>query len=107
MAKKKTGSVEVFLNKEFFNSIVSLLSNFIEADESNKYGVYASRLKEKIMTYSRTFIHNETENAAIYFYEDEAAMLIKLCAIYISATDNPGEDYFQQLIERRKKSNEI
>lgn len=107
MAKKKTGTVEVFLNKEFFNSMVSLLSAFIEADESNKYGVYASRLKEKIMTYSRTFTHNETENTATYFYEDEAAMLIKLCAIYVSATDDPSEDFFQQLIDRRKRSNEI
>ena len=104
MAKAKTGSVEVFLSKEFFNSLVSILSSFIEADENNKYGVYAARLKEKIMNYSRYFIHNETENAAIYFYEDEAAMLIKLCAIYISATEDADTDFFQQLVSKRRKS---
>lgn len=104
MAKKKTGKVEVFLPREFFNSIVSLLSDFIEADERSKYGVYASRLKEKIMTYSRYVIHNDTENAAIYFQEDEAATLIKLCALYFNATENTDKDFFQQLVNKRTKT---
>lgn len=44
MAKKKTGAVEVYLKKDFFNSLLSLLSWFIEADVGNKYGMYAARL---------------------------------------------------------------
>ena len=104
MNKKKTGAVEVFLKKDNFNSLVSLLSSFIEAGEGNKYGVYAERLKNKIMKYSRCFVHNETENAAIYFYEDEAATLIKLCAIYISATEGAAEDYYRAVRERHDRS---
>ena len=95
--KKKKGAVEVFISKDFFNSLVSVLSAFIQADAENKYGVYAARLKKKIMRYSRSFIHNEEENAAIYFYEDEAALLIKLCAIYINSGETMQTDYFSEL----------
>ncbi|MGN0585198.1 MAG: DUF3991 domain-containing protein, partial [Ruminococcus sp.] len=90
----KRGAVEVFLSRGFFNSIVSVLSNFIVADETNKYSVYALRLKNKILRYGRKFVHNEEENVAFYFYEDEAAILIKLCAIYINATEQSTMDYF-------------
>lgn len=65
--KPKRGAVEVFLTRDFFNSLVSVLSSFIQADAENKYGIYAARLKKKIMRYSRSFIHNEEENAVIYF----------------------------------------
>ena len=104
MSKNKTGNVELYISKELFNSLVSVLTSFIEAGEANKYGVYAAKLKNKIMKYSRSFIHNETENAAIYFYEDEAAMLIKLFAIYISATEDPSEDYFANLCKRQNRN---
>ncbi|MBP3796716.1 MAG: hypothetical protein J6I46_02930 [Ruminococcus sp.] len=103
MAKKNAGKVKVFLPREFFNSIVSLLSDFIEADEKSKYGKYANELKKTIMTHSKTIKHNETENAAIYLYEDEAATLIKLCALYFSATENTDKDFFQQLVNKRTK----
>ena len=33
----KKGAVEVFLTRGFFNSLVSVLSNYIVADETNKY----------------------------------------------------------------------
>lgn len=99
--KQKRGAVEVFLTRDFFNSLVSVLSNFIQADAENKYGIYAARLKQKIMRYSRSFIHHETENAVIYFYEDEAAMLIKLFSMYMNAMQQPTENYFCQLGKRK------
>lgn len=102
--KQKRGAVEVFLTRDFFNSLVSVLSAFIQADAENKYGVYAARLKNKIMRYSRSFIHNEEENAAIYFYEDEAAMLIKLFSMYVNAIQQPIENYFFQI--GKKKNDE-
>lgn len=103
--KPKRGAVEVFLTRDFFNSLVSVLSSFIQADAENKYGIYAARLKKKIMRYSRSFIHNEEENAVIYFYEDEAAMLIKLFSMYMNAIQQPIEDYFFQI--GKKKNDEI
>lgn len=99
--KRKKGAVEVFISKDFFNSLVSVLSAFIQADAENKYGVYAARLKRKIMQYSRGFIHNEEENAAIYFYEDEAAMLIKLFSMYVNAMQKPTENHFVQIGKKK------
>lgn len=100
--KQKRGAVEVFLKRDFFNSLVSVLSNFIQADAENQYGIYATRLKKKVLRYSRSFIHNETENAVIYFYEDEAAMLIKLFSMYMNAMQQPTENYFCQLGKRKQ-----
>lgn len=99
--KQKRGAVEVFLARDFFNSLVSVLSGFIQADAENKYGVYAARLKQKIMRYGRSFIHQKEENAVIYFYEDEAAMLIKLFSMYMNAMQQPTENYFCQLGKRK------
>lgn len=95
--KSKRGAVEVFLPQEFFNSLVSVLSSYIEADETNKYSVYAQRLKKKILNYSRCFSHHGENFSATYFYEEEAALLIKLFAIYINATEENGENYYSQL----------
>lgn len=95
--KSKRGAVEVFLTRGFFNSLVSVLSNFIKADETNKYAVYAQRLKKKILTYGRTFTHEGEETAVVYFYEDEAALLIKLMAIYLHATEDCRDDFFFQI----------
>lgn len=101
MKKGTRGSVEVFLQRDFFNSLVSVLSNFIRADETNKYGIYAQRLKDKILKHGRKFVHNDEENVVVYFYEDEAALLIKLFAIYINATGNSTEDYFLQVGKKK------
>lgn len=90
----KRGSIELFLTREFFNSLVTVLSAFITADETNKYAGYALRLKEKIMKHGRKFSHKNTEQIVIYFYAEEAAILIKLLVIYANATGISGEDFF-------------
>lgn len=99
--KQKKGSVEVFLTRDFFNSLISVLQNFISADETNRYSLYAQRLKNKILKHGRKFVHNEEENVVVYFYEDEAALLIKLCAIYFNATGNISEDFFLQVGKKK------
>ena len=98
----KKGKVEVFISKDFCNSIISVLSNFIVADSSNKYGVYAQKIKNKILNHGRIFDNNGEENVAVYFYESEAALLIKLFAIYINATENTTDDYFQNSKIKKK-----
>lgn len=95
--KSSKGGIEVFMTKDFFNSLISILQYFIIADSENKYGVYAQKIKNKIMRYSRTFVSDGEENAVVYFYEDEAAILIKLFTIYFNATENSSADYFSQI----------
>ena len=78
----KRGAVEVFITAELCNSLISALDSFITADFKNKYSVYARKIKEKILKYGRHFMNGDEENIAIYFYENEAGLLIKLFAIY-------------------------
>ena len=99
--KNKNGKVRIFLQRDFFNSLVSVLSSFIAADETNKYGVYAQKLKDTLLKHSRKIIRNNDENVMICLYEDEAALMIKLSAIYFNAIGNTGEDFFSQIGKRR------
>ena len=83
----KKGSVKIFLSVSLRDSIISVLDTFISADSQNHYSVYAQKIKNKILKYGRKTTHNGEQNVAIYFYETEAALLIKLFAIYINATE--------------------
>ncbi len=84
----KRGAVEVFITADLCNSLMSVLDSFIVADSGNKYAVYAQKIKDKILKHGRWFMHGDEENVAIYFYENESALLIKMFAIYVNATEN-------------------
>lgn len=93
--------VRIFLQKEFFNSIITVLSTFEKADSTNKYGTYARLLKETMIRDSRIIKKDGIENAMVYLYEEEAAVLIKLTAIYFNAIGNSDDDYFSQIKKRK------
>lgn len=83
----KRGSVEVFITTDLCDSLMSVLDSFIVADSKNKYAVYAQKIKNKILKHGRYFMNGDEENVAIYFYENEAALLIKIFAIYANAIE--------------------
>mgnify|MGYP006966757007 CR=1 FL=1 len=84
----KKGAVEVFISADLCSSLISVLNSFIAADFTNKYAVYAQKIRNKILKHGRVFENNGEKNVAIYFYENESAMLIKLFAIYLNAIEN-------------------
>ena len=83
----KRGAVEVFVTADLCNSLIVALESFIVADSRNKYAVYAQKIKDKILKHGRCFMNGDEENVAIYFYENEAALLIKMFAIYVNAIE--------------------
>ena len=99
--KSRRGAVEVFLTREILNSMISVLDSYIAADAENKFSVYAQRIKNKILNHGRKFTHNREEQAVIYFYENEAAILIKLFSIYVNAIEETPEDYFDKIGKNR------
>ena len=100
--KKNRGPVDVFMQRESVNAMMHALECFIAADPENIWAKYAEYLMQKITKYGRTFRYNGTDSAAVYFYEDEAAMLIKLLTLFIFVADEPGKDYYN-LIENKKR----
>ena len=101
--RKNRGPVDVFMQRESVNAMMHALECFIVADPENIWAKYAEYLMHKITKYGRTFRYNETDSAAIYFYEDEAAMLIKLLTIFIFVADEPDKDYYDLIENRRQK----
>lgn len=92
--EKRKGDIEVYLTNELFNSLISILTIYIQADSENRYSQYAMKLKNKIMKYGREYLHDGVPNVIIKFFPEEAALLIKLMIMYANAIEEPSEDYF-------------
>ena len=93
----KRGSIELILTREFFNSLVAVLDSFAVGDENNKYTSYAQRLRRKILRYSRRVHERASECSVTHFYEDEAAILIKLLTMYAYAVGMTGSNAFDRI----------
>ena len=102
--KAKLGAVKVSMTREDFNSLVTLLDQFLAAGSSNKYAQYAMKLKDKMLRHSRRFTRKNENKTVTYFYEVEAALLIKLTAFYLNAIGVGGEDYYAQIGKGRDKN---
>ena len=107
MTKNKPDT-ELFLQAELFNSLITSLDYFIATESEIGETVssqQATRLKAKILTYSRAFDYANDSHASIYFYGVEPAVIIKLLTIYINRGEeiNP-KDYFSELKKRRSKN---
>ena len=102
--KGKVGSVEVSMTREDFNSLVTMLDEFQEAGHKNKYAQYASNLKEKMLRHSRRYTHKNENKTVTYFYEVEAALMIKLVAFYMNAIGISSEDYYAEIGKEREQN---
>lgn len=105
--KEKSPAVELYFNRSQTNGLFYVLDCFIKADKTNKYGKYAAALKKAIMSYSRIFVSEGEEKIAFHLFHKEAATIIKLFSIYISAVQEMPEQYFEQIVEAiMNRSNE-
>ena len=99
---------ELYLQQELFNSLMSALDFFIASEKiigETIQSEQATRLKEKILTHSRAFYYKGDENASIYFYGVESAVIMKLLTIYINRGEEiPPYDYFPKLKKRENKN---
>ena len=108
-AKKNRGPVDVFIPKDFVNGMLYVLDCFIKADPENAWAEHALYLKDKVLKYARAFQYQGEDSAAIYFYEEEAATLIKILSYFVFLIKNPQTDYYSLIVNRRgsgKKSEE-
>lgn len=103
MEKKKTEAIDVYLRRDFYNSLITALESFVKADIGNYYGDNALRLKNKIEKHGRIFKNKDEDNVAIRFYPQEATMMIKMLTIYVSIFENPTNDFFESLKAARMK----
>lgn len=101
--KKPHGSVEVCLPREYVNGLIYALQLFDDADPNNELTLRANKIRNKILDHGRTYTYKGEDKVVIYFYEQEAAMLIKLLGFYINATDFPTEDFFFSIGKKRKQ----
>ena len=61
-------------------------------------------LKEKMLRHSRCYTRKNERKAVTYFYEIEAALLIKLTAFYVNAVGIRGEDHYANIVKEREKA---
>ncbi len=102
--KKRAGDTKLYLSIDQFNSLISVLSAYVLADENNFLGKNASQLKEKILRYSREFIKDNETYIAVSFFPNESSMLIKLFCIYESVMKQPIENYYESYHNKKMKN---
>ena len=109
MRKKKgpVGTIEVMMASEEFNSIITILDEIILSGKESLLGSYSARLKTKMLRYSRRFIHKNTKKSVTYFYENEAALLLKLLAFYCDTIGICGADYYEQIGKAIEKTERV
>ncbi|MDR2532278.1 MAG: hypothetical protein LBC82_05485 [Oscillospiraceae bacterium] len=99
--------VELFMEQEWFNSLMTALDYFIASENEIGKTVqseWATQLKEKILKHGRAVDYEGVPNASIYLFGVEPALVIKLLALYINRGEEiPPTDYFPQLQKRRNK----
>ena len=104
MAKNKVGPVAVYLSKELLNGMLCCLDYLIACDESHgEWETHAQRLKDKILRHGRKFVSECVESVAIYFYENEAAILLKAFSLFIYCMEYPQKDYIGEFKMRKKE----
>ena len=102
--KTDRGRVEITLPRQYANALLYALDLFETADPDNKLTEYALKLKRKILKYGFAFHHKGEDKAKVYFFQEEAAMLIKVLIFYLIAVMDPKEDFFSLIgAERRTK----
>jgi hypothetical protein len=107
MQKSNKPDTELYLPRDLFNALMTALDYFIAAEDEigeTTQTKQAALLKEKILTHGRAFDNKGEDNASIYFYGVEAAVVIKLLTIYIELGDESTADYFPELKQRRKQN---
>ena len=93
IVKNKIGPVKVFMDRSSLNGLLYCL-DYLIAISDGEWEKNAKRIKEKILKHGRRFTNNNTGCAAICFYENEAAVLIKAFSLYVFLTRNPPKDYY-------------
>lgn len=96
---KKSAAVELYFSRNQTNGLMYVLDCFVKADKTNKYGKYAAALKKAITNYSRIFVSDGEEMIAFHLFNKEAATIIKLFSIYISAVQEMPEQYFDIIVD--------
>ena len=102
--KIQRGTSKFPRHKDHINALLYALDLFEKADPDNKLTAYATKLKNKILKHGRTYRHKGEEKAVVYFYEQEAASLIKLLGFFISSTDEPDADFFSLIGKEHTKN---
>ena len=103
MKKTNLGPVAVKINRESVNALLQSLNQIAAIDPENHIAQSAQKLMQKIIRHGRTFPNDDMELVAIYFYDNEASMLIQLVSMYLSAVQENTEDYYDRIGRSRKR----
>lgn len=103
MKKTNLGPVAVKMNRESVNALLQSLNQIAAIDPENHIAQSAQKLMQKIIKHGRTFPHDDMKLVSIYFYDNEASMLIQLVSMYIGAIHDSTEDYYDRIGRSRKR----
>ena len=103
MKKTNLGPVAVKIDRESVNALLQSLNQIAAIDPENHIAQSAQKLMHKIIKHGRTFPHDDLKLVSIYFYDNEASMLIQLVSMYLAVLEESTEDYYDRIGHSRKR----
>ena len=84
----------------------TVTENIALDEQQGEWEKHAQRIKDKILKFGRKFANEDGESVVIYFYENEAAILLKAFSLYVYLNDQPQRDYIGMMKTQKKEETE-
>lgn len=99
----KIPPVKLTLDKDLFNKLLSILDSNIKMNiEDENYSVIATKLKDKLLSYSVPRVNEENvEFVDVRFFTNEASNMIWQLLLRTEINDSE-EDYYSVLLKQRE-----
>jgi hypothetical protein len=100
MNKTNKPDIGVILNRRLFNTLVWVLTQFIGTEKEigvTELSRNSEKLRFKIMKYARPYSKDNTDCVSIYFFKNEAAVLIEILTSYFSLGKKNIPDFYARL----------
>lgn len=100
--KQRTETFTLMMTLHEANALLSLLTllGSLDMESDNVVRESAGKLRDKILTYSRTFRMHDTDCVSVSFFPSEIVPLLKILVIAVSVMQREVHD-FSQMLDRR------
>ena len=101
--KNKLGPIEVYLTRDQVNAMLTMLDTMIVGGYECSFGDMSRTVRDKIIKYGKPITRGDMEEVLIYFYDNEAEILIALSSLYLALIARDTRDYYPEIGQRYRQ----
>ena len=94
--------VKIELDGDLYNTLMKVLDDWKSRELDTIFKISAGKLEEKIKIYAHIFKSGNDEAVKIFFFENEAALLLEMLILALYPYIDSEKNYFEDLKKRKK-----